>query len=46
MIVSGGGRFLVPGVIGTAAAAEIAGALWRIDDLDSVARIPAPGRAG
>jgi 2-methylcitrate dehydratase PrpD len=33
-------------VIGAAASAEIAGALWRVDDLASVARIPAPGRGG
>jgi len=32
-------------VIGAAAAAEIAGALWRIDGLESVARIPVPERA-
>ena len=33
-------------VIGLAAAAEISGALWRIDALDSVARIAMPGRGG
>ena len=39
-------HMLADPVIGAAAAAKIAGALWRICELKSVARIPAPGRAG
>ncbi len=39
-------HLLADPVIGVEAAAEIAGALWRADELDSVARIAMPGRAG
>jgi 2-methylcitrate dehydratase PrpD len=39
-------HMLADPVIGAAAAAEIAGALWRIDELASVARIAMPGRGG
>ena len=39
-------HMLADPVIGAAAAAAIAGVLWHIDELESVARIPVPGRAG
>jgi len=37
-------HMLADAVIGVAAAGEVVGALWRVDDLGKVAEIPMPGR--
>ena len=39
-------HMLADPVIGAGAAVKTAAALWRVDELDSVARIAMPGRAG